>query len=238
MVLQNLIMKKLWLFGDSYAVQWNNKNLIHWATILTEKLNCRSIEIRAHNGAPNEWIYCQYLDHKDQISTEDYVVFVSTQMHRRWFFPDDIGSSNFNVTNLTVNNISVEQKKALEYYMMYLNNDTMAGLFFDSICNALHYTSLKNNINLLIVPGFEEKGFPISGRYRVNGSLFDVCMNEIKGKNLNSWHDYIAKKHQGIDPRCGHISTENHYILSEKIYNTFMNNDLLDLNSGFKEEFL
>lgn len=114
----------------------------------------------------------------------------------------------------------------------------MSAVLFDSICNAVHYIAEKNNINLLILPGFEEYGFPVSGKYAVTGSLFDVCINEIKGKHYNHWYKFISDKHKGVDPRSGHLSDENHIILSKKIYDTFKNNKPLNLGSDFREDFV
>lgn len=231
-------MKKLWIFGDSYAVSHKGDYTDHWASSLAQKLDCRKLEIQAHNGAANEWIFFQFREHLTQISSDDYVVFISTQVNRRWFFTDDVGSSNYAIKNLNTNNLSNEKKVALKYYMTYLDNDLMNSIIFDNMCNAVHYISEKNNLNLLILPGFEERGYPISGKYTVIGSLFDVCVNEINGKHVDYWSDFISKTHKGLDPRVGHLSWDNHNTLSEKIADTFLERKVLNLEQGFKEDFL
>ena len=113
-------------------------------------------------------------------------------------------------------------------------------IFFENTCNSIHYQAILNNLNLILLPGFEsgEDGFPINGRYKVKGSLFNIGVNEIKGKTIELWHKYINITHAGQDPRVGHLSYENHVILSKKLSNTFLNNKSLDLTTEFKEDFL
>lgn len=234
-------MSKIWVFGDSYAVPFFEKpgpEAVHWSSLLALKLKCDAVEIRAHNGAANEWIYFQFQQNLPNITEDDYVIFVSTQIERRWFFLNNIGSSNFGVSNLSEAALSRDEKTALKYYATYLDNPIMSSVLFNTICNSIHYVSKNQNLNTLILPGFEEAGYPISGKYTVTGSLFDVGVNEIKGKNNKAWFNFIANTHKGLDPRIGHLSYVNHCILTDKLYDTFTNNKILDLTTGFEEEIL
>jgi hypothetical protein len=235
-------MKKLWVFGDSYAAPFDKSihgpSTAHWAEILREKLECSYLELKAHCGAPNEWIYFQFKESLPLISPDDFVVVVTTQISRRWFFLNNVGSSNFNISSISTSKLSNEEKISLKYYATYLNNDHMSASIFDSVCNSIHYLSEKHNLNTILLPGFEEKGFPLSGKYTVSGSLFDVGINEIVGKSHKAWFDFIKNKNNGIDPRVGHLSEPNHYILSEKLYKTFINHTVLELNAGFVEEIV
>lgn len=231
-------MSRLWVFGDSYAVSATGQWQDHWAGMLCKQLACGAVEIRAHNGAPNEWIYYQLQQHVNHIGRDDYVVFISTQINRRWLFVNNVGSSNFQVQHVQSEKLTSEEKTAVQYYRKYLDNDLMAAAIFDSVCNAVHYIAEKNNLNLLIVPGFEESGYPVSGKYTVTGSLFDVCINEIKGRHYDHWYKFVSDQHKGVDPRSGHLSEENHIILSKKIFHTFKNNEPLNLASDFREDFV
>jgi len=233
-------MKHLWVFGDSYAIPYqdNLESRVHWQFPLMKHLNCDGVKTFAQFGAPNEWIYSQFTEQLNEITPNDFVIFVSTQINRRWFFPDNVGSSNFGVSHSDLADLSKEQKIALKYYMAYLDNPTMSFINFECLCNSIHYVSEKNKINLLILPGFEQKGYPISGRYQVSGSLFDICVNEVKGKDLDSWTNFISNIHKGRDPRVGHLSQDNHEILADKLSATFLKNKILNLEQGFREEFL
>ena len=233
-------MKTLWVFGDSYAVPYYNgqESREHWQFPLMKHLNCDSVRTFAQFGAPNEWIYSQFTEQLNEITPNDFVIFVSTQINRRWFFPDNVGSSNFGVIHLDLADLSSEQKTALNYYKIYLDNPIMSFINFECLCNSIHHISQRNKINLLILPGFEQKGYPISGRYQVSGSLFDICINEVKGKNMDSWMHFLSNIHKGHDPRVGHLSQENHEILADKLAATFLKNKILHLEQGFREEFL
>jgi hypothetical protein len=229
-------MSKLWVFGDSYAEL--SPDQIHWSELLSNQLDCNDMEVHSHHGAANEWIYFQFVEQLPKISSDDFVVIVSTQINRRWFFMNDVGTSNFKLHKSTDNNLSPSENLALEYYTNHLDNTLLASILFETFCNAIHYVAEKNNINLLILPGFEERDFPLSGKYNIHGSLFDICKNEVKGNSWDAWWEYIAITHQGKDPRCGHLSLVNHEILSDKLFNTFTRGELLELESDFKREIV
>ena len=237
-------MSTLWGFGDSYLAlsSSNSKDSSqeHWIHLLKTHLNCDGVELRCHPGAANEWIYLQFLSVLPKIKPNDYIVFVSSQMNRRWFFEHDVGSSNFHINDTSMNAISSQENNALKQYAKYLANPLMASIFFENTCNSIHYQAIMNNLNLILLPGFESgaDGFPINGRYKVEGSLFNIGVNEIKGKTIKLWQKYIGVTHAGRDPRVGHLSYENHVILSKKLSNTFLNNESLDLTAEFKEDFL
>ena len=236
-------MSTLWVFGDSYVAQSHSGldtlKQNHWIHFLATSLECQETKLYGHTGAANEWIYYQFYSALPEIKSSDYVVFVSSQINRRWFFPNDIGSSNY-LININNNGISSAEKNALKNYAKYLDNTMISRIFFENMCNSIHYHALKDQLNLILLPGFEsgEDGFPVNGRYSVDGNLFNVGINEIKGKSIENWNNFISTIHKGQDPRPGHLSYDNHVILSEKLINTFLNSQTVDLNNGFKEDFL
>lgn len=233
-------MSKLWIFGDSYGYldqdKYERSKDWHWISLLANEFTNSKFITLSHHGAANEWIYYQFKQHLDLITENDYVVVISTQYDRRWFFPDNVGASNLLIQNYDTDKLSRDKKNAVKGYIEHLMNPLLGPLMFDMFCYSLHYLAGIKNLNLLIVPGFEEEGFPLSGKYTVTGSLFDVCKNEIKTKTTEAWYDFISKKHHGLDPRLGHLSKENHIVLYEKIKNTFYKGKILDLTLGFYEE--
>jgi hypothetical protein len=233
-------MKKLWVFGDSYGYldqdRYEKSKDWHWISLLANQLADGKFITLSHYGAANEWIYYQFKKHVNEMTENDHVVIISTQFDRRWFFPDNVGASNLLISNYDTDTLSRDQKNAVKEYLNHLRNPLLGPLMFDMFCYSLHYLAAIKNLNLLIVPGFEEEGFPLSGKYIVKGSLFDVCKNEIKTKTVDAWYNFIGQKHKGLDPRFGHLSKENHVVLAEKIKNTFLKNEVLDLTLGFHEE--
>jgi hypothetical protein len=234
----------LWVFGDSYVEQsrsdLNKFKQNHWIHFLATSLGCQETQLQGAAGAANEWIYYQFYSALPKIKNSDYVVFVSSQINRRWFFPNDIGSSNYLINDISKNSISPEEKNALKNYAKYLDNPMISRVFFENMCNSIHWVTMKKNLNLIILPGFEcgDEGFPVSGNYSVEGNLFNIGVKEITGKSVENWHKFISTTYKGQDPRIGHLSYDNHVILSKKLTDTFLNKHPLDLNNGFREEFL
>lgn len=235
-------MKKLWIFGDSYAVPINHHHQTipdwHWANLLQQNLDFKEFLIIAANGVSNEWIYYKFKEHIDQIDSDDIVIVVMTQLKRRWFFEDNIGVSNLTVINDEINSLTYEQKNAVKQYLMYLENPKCNIVYFESIFNSFYYLAEKLNLNLLILPGFEYPLQTFRNAYEVNGSLFEVCMEEITGKTYEDWEKFICVRCKGIDTRIGHLSEINHRILSEKLFNTLTKKETLDLDNGFKKEII
>lgn len=236
-------MSKLWVFSDSYGFlpasrfnEWKDK---HWYRLLSDKLNCNEdFKSVAHNGCPNEWISYQIENCFKEINYDDYIIVVVTDKEREWFFVDNVGLGNIYQNNVN-QHVNHQQGIALDYYKHFLTDNYQSELRFNWY---LHYLNSKfNNYNIIILPGFENMStLPIKYNlnFEVYGSLFDICKSEIIGNSDDSWHDWIFEKHKGIDPRVGHLSYQNHSILSEKLYDCFINKNNIDLNSGFYEEIL
>lgn len=233
-------MKKLWIFGDSYAVPINQYFQTmpdwHWANLLQQKLNFKDFLIIAANGVSNEWIYYKFKEHLNQIDQEDIVIVIMTQSSRRWFFENNIGASNLTVINDEINSLTPEQKNAVKQYLMYLENPICNVVYFESIFNSFYYLAEKFKLNLLVLPGFEYPLQHFQNLYNTDGSLFNVCMEEVIGKTYENWERFIGIKCKGIDTRVGHLSEVNHKILSIKLFNTFTKNETLDLKNGFAKE--
>jgi hypothetical protein len=115
-----------------------------------------------------------------------------------------------------------------------------------------------NGWNLISIPAYNN---PEVEQYNVNfetkGSLNDVSMEEFKLKKwLPDWAhmpDWAppgvekakAKRWQsfmdvcgGWDGRVGHLTPENHAVLTDKLYNSFTKNSPLDLTTEFHSNFI
>lgn len=236
-------MKKgmLWIFGDSYG-QLPGKGDFEklkdqlWITMLTEKLNHVNFFNICHNGAANEWIYYNFVNNIYQIDpVHDTIIFITTQIHRQWFFYDNIGVSNHYMNGIE-EYVNKDQAKAIKYYQKYLSDNPQDLVRGQWLLYALEMIKLKKEYNLIILPGFRETQIDYGDS---KGSLFDICVNEIKGKNIESWSNWlIADPRQGHDPRIGHLSLKNHNVLANKLYNCAKKEEILDLTSGFFEEIL
>lgn len=231
----------LWIFGDSYG-QLPGKGDYEklkdqlWIPMLTEKLNHCNFYNICHNGAANEWSYYNFVNNLHQIDADhDTIIFIVTQIHRQWFFYDNIGVSNHYMNGIE-EYVDKDQAKAIRYYQEYLSNNPQDLIRGQWLLYALEMIKLKKECNLIVLPGFRENQLDYGNS---KGSLFDVCINEVKGKTLKSWSDWLtAKPREGSDPRIGHLSLKNHTILANKLYNCIKKGENLDLTSGFYEEIL
>lgn len=232
-------MKKLWLFGDSYGVHIAQDPTSitpwFWAYDLAKKLKCDQYENHCQMGVSNEYIHYMIKKYENDISKNDYVIVITTSILRKWFFENRPFISNFYINNFN-ENVSGEEFESVRRYVLYLNNPNLNNIYFENFLGWLHFKSVKNEWNLLVLPGFESEGFPISYKYNVNGSLIDVCLNEFSSDDDATWfYDVYC---QGRDVRAGHLIKDNHKILCNKIYETFTGKKKLDLKSGFFEKVI
>lgn len=229
-------MSKLWIFGDSYGVHVEQDpkavNKWFWAYQLAQKLKCEYYDNRSQMGVANDYIQHMIMEAETEITPEDYVVVITTSTARKWFIQDKPWVSNFYINNLE-EHTSPEFVSAVKQYMLHLYNPDTEIIKFHQLLGWIHYITDKNKWNLIVIPGFEEAGYPISHNYQVKGSLFDVCKNEFKSADDAGWYYNIHCK--GRDKRSGHLLKVNHNVLVEKIFNAFTKNEPIDLNVGFAE---
>jgi len=228
-------LSKLWVFGDSYGVSLSHSIDWFWADIVKNKLKCDEHINSCVLGAAND--YTQYCIMKQEVNikSDDYVIIISTGIERKWFFFDKPHTGNFFCSNLK-ELVGKDAEFAIRQYITHLINPKAIYINFYQFLGWVHYTTTKNNWNVLVIPGFEEKDYPISHKYKVKGSLFDVCNNEFCTDSDNLWfyRDYC----KGRDCRSGHLIKDNHEILANKITNTFLNSETLDLTTGFKNKII
>ena len=230
----------LWIFGDSYGTFHRNGDELkdwHWMWNLTDRLGHENFYNICQDGVANEWTYYQLMDKSTSINPKtDTILFITTQINRQWFFPENEGVGNILMGPLD-DYITKDQAKAIDYYNKHLTDNPQNQIRFQWLLYALNFLKNKENLNLFIIPGFENEPYFLNENIQIKGSLLNVCVNEVKGKSVDSWLKWKGLTN-GVDPREGHISNCNHPILAEKLFETIKHNKLLDFTTGFKEEFL
>ena len=230
---------KLWIFGDSYGTFHRDGDELkdwHWMWSLTEKLGHENFHNICKDGIANEWTYYQFIDSSPLINkSTDTIIFITTQIDRQWFFPDNEGVGN--ILMGVDDYVTKDQSKAIDMYSRHLTDNPQNHIRFQWLLYALNFLKRKEDLNLLVLPGFENEGFFLNDHVDVKGSLLNPCVAEVKGRTMKDWQKWMGKQH-GLDPREGHLSECNHLILSEKLFETIKNNTTLDLTTGFKREFL
>jgi hypothetical protein len=232
-------MSKIWIFGDSYGTHLANNNQKitpwFWAYSLGKRLNCTEYKNFSQWGVGNDYIHHEIDLHAEEISPQDYVIVITSSSSREWLIEEQPTFSNFYVDDLH-KHVSRDQYNAIVGYANNLQFYRKSQLNFKKMLGSIHYMTDKFNWNLIAIPGSEHDGFPVSHRYTVKGSLFDVCYNEFKSKQDTEW--FYNKFSNTIDRRAGHLTKNNHKILEDKLYNTFTNNKILDLTTSFEEKII
>ncbi len=220
--------KSLWIFGDSFSVgsTFKNESLwkyeSNWIDMLKAEY-CPDHDIKNHSqfGVSNEFIFEQFGTIFSKIADGDICIIQTTSAARHWFFENDPALSNLGATHL--DNYSKEQKKAIEYYLKYLQNDKLDDILYTQFLYAVSYfLAARPNVQFLILPGFGDAP-------HVTGNLQNICEGEFN--NADVIPDFY-KKHYW-DPRLNHISYENHSILAKKIAEYFREGTKLDLTKDF-----
>lgn len=233
-------MSTLWVFGDSYGTHVaQDPNQIQewvWSYALGKKLKCTKYANYSQLGVNNDFIHSKIIEQQENIKSEDYVIVISTSLSRKWFFKNIPWLSNIFNTNNLDKILDRNSINALYAYVKHLYNPFCDSLHFHQFLGWIHYMTNKNSWNLIVVPGFEEEGYPISNLYQVKGSLYDICYSEFVDEKAQKW--FYEEYSNGRDKRAGHLLKCNHEILSEKLYNTFTKKESLDLSTGFYQKII
>ena len=231
-------MANLWIFGDSfsYPICSQETNCLTpeqdaWTNLLGKLLKVDKIYNNSVPGCSNEFIQYRFSSCLDQITPEDYVICVTTQQDRRWFFKDipELGIASHS-SDIQDSRLEKTQINAIKNYYTHLDLFESNKSYLDTFIGWQNWISFTRKINTLIIPGFEISYGIQEARYKVNSNLFNVSVQE--AGDHKAWSSFM-KSCNGFDPRTGHISPQNHLILAKKIANTFLKNLPLDLSTDF-----
>lgn len=238
-------MANLWIFGDSYGVslrrnpsgghrELTNDELTAnnwiWYCSLAKRLGCENTINFCMSGVSNDYILHQLTNQIHNIEPNDYVIVISTSVLRKWFFEKSPELGNFYTAEF-IKRASKGQYRAIMEFTKHLDNPILPSLDFCKFLWSIHFLTDQHQWNLLVLPGFEQQGFPISHNYQVKGTLVDICFKEFDSEETADW--FYQTFSASVDVRPGHLSRSNHEILSEKLFNTLTANCELDLTSGF-----
>lgn len=231
-------MSKLWIFGDSYSIPLDYLDstdaikacvdgtiyTTNWIEEVAKGLPVTDLKVFSNFGISNEWIFKNAMEQSNNFSPDDYVIIQLTNSNRHWFFPDDPTSSNI-AQSVSDSNHSKEKRKAIEGYLKYLQNDQMDYLIYSSIIYSFMYVKLAlPGIKMLFLPGWGTAPGSI-------GNLTNnVCDAEFDC--FNTQELFYSKT--GYDPRLNHMTINNHYVLANKVVESFTNQTPIDLTTGFE----
>ena len=249
---------KLFIIGDSWAITPDQKYLDNPDTfdpyhfLLYEKLQADALFVYAMNGTGIDWAVSKYYEICDQITENDYVLWIVTSPTRRWLLKDNPELSNVWMRYDDCD-IFPQQRKALEMYRKYLSTEHVDETFLMSLSSAVSYDVMARGASIIQCPGFltyssDPNLMTCSKLFNPHVSVYG-SMESIGTYNFSNEYDHvkehnlwIAKAAQsqidmvrktGIDNRFNHMSWKNHEEFAERVYQSFVNKKDLDLYKGF-----
>lgn len=219
---------KLWFFGDSYAADHNQDS--QWQHILKDYYNCEAV-FDAANGYSNERILKGVDSALCNISPQDWVIVITTDSIRRWFFENLPQYSNYYNLSSVVPDLSKSQLTALEQYTRHLQNTTVDN--FNYVCQIEWLRNIPHR-NLIHLQGFYNTDVVCAGCAQVQGTLTE-SVSELEFVNNRQRELWYARS----DTRLNHLSWRNHIILADLIRSVIDGETTtIDLTQGFESTFL
>jgi hypothetical protein len=227
---------ELYVIGDSFAVmKQENINPNVWPILLAQRLGY-NLSNTSCSGAGQDWLLAQLHQIKKQITPDDQLIITLSDCNRFWFFEDFPDVAEPRATELG-EIIGKERAKAAEYYFRYIQRDSLSiNQQISRLGLIAHLTTIYNWRPPIILLSFqdyvpEQELFP-NLIFSKGALIYDVSNLELESGS----NDRVFFK--GIDVRHNHMCLSNHKILADKLYNQIINNQHLDLTSGFLTRLL
>lgn len=213
------MIKTLWIFGDSYAIDHDQNH--QWF----KQLGAENIENHAIQGASNDYIAWTLAENLNKIGSDDRVIVVSTEPSREWFFKKLPELGNYlNIMDLEIR-VNKTIYAALKNYVQYLYNPNtveMRALAYESY---YYETCSKLPCAGLVLPAWPQSQGRASS---VKGCLGDVCNEEFVSLAVREqWYN------MQVDPRPNHMTKPNHAILAKKILEHWRTGETIDFTQDF-----
>tara|TARA_X000001036_G_scaffold4989_1_gene4495 strand:- start:113 stop:964 length:852 start_codon:yes stop_codon:yes gene_type:complete len=229
-----------------------------WTYQLADMLNVKPIFISKH-GTGLDWCQFQFDRRLKKINKDkDYIVISHTAPSRRWFVEKSPQCSNFlnyitpngelnkdflksmsGMEEIASNGVpSIQQADIGRHYALGVARQELEFLYGESIVTYFrHYQN--EGYNIINLPcTIEPEQYKIDhNNFETIGGLDSVARNEFKGSYENNVSNF-TKITGGADGRVNHLTRGNHKILSEKLYNCFIENCKLDFTTDFRSNFI
>lgn len=235
--------RRLWIFGDSFTALARNSPSNVYQRSLTQRLSRHTnepIELRVMGlpGSAQDWALTQFMRNVDQMTPDDWIVFVATAPSRYWYFYDKPSLSNWNILDFD-EVCSKEQAKAVELYIKHIQRLDLDVLQCASrlglLAYEIHRRKLKPALVVPVVEMLAENCDEFPDLIWSSGDLskvqFDEYAEPVEAYRRNK--EGIPGYFKGVDCRFNHLTLSNHEILSAKMFDSLINGSILDLTSGF-----
>lgn len=235
----------IWVFGDSYAEQYNNLDK-QWMQLVSDNLQT---DIRSYGlvGSSAEYTYMSFLNVRKEIKEQDIIIIMLTTHSRRWFFKDypnhtaqPAPGTDYKAPVSIYNSTGInEVDEALLQYEDNLNNLIVFETYLQNFLYNLDHITKKLNLHTIIIPNFYDTQYFLEDKKNLypninfaNGIIVDASLNEFT-------KDYLIEfSTSEVDVRVNHLIKLNHIILANKIINNIKNKSIINLSSEFVKHII
>lgn len=232
--------KTLWLFGDSYLSEKHEfmlggQDIIsYWQTIAKET-ECNDIKNTALGGTSIEWVFYQYNEAMKNIKKNDIIIIGITNLKRRWLFKDYP-----HVTNLELAKFAKFKGERMEEALAHIYLDPfheIAAQKLDLFLKLLTYHQKEIGFEVILLDAFSNN---VTCGYsetflKSKGTLHNISQQEHSRSRAKYNQNFFLNNQ---DVRLNHLTQINHNILADKILNSIKTRECIDLETGFKTDFV
>ena len=218
-------MSKLWVYGDSFAVDYNDGKYepSPWIEQVSNELNLEVVNY-AWSGSSLDYTSVHIDETIHLWDTEDIVIVSLTEVLRTW--TDAKVGNGFN----KFSNMSDLEPVDFENGKIKLIARTNTAIR-NNIIRVLDWKWLDVS-TIVVLDGFQNKAsstidIPENLIYTDKGYLMRISNGEPSG--------YYNLTTMGKDWRLNHLCKPNHEILAEKVLHSIISNENIDLTQGFKK---
>lgn len=235
----------LWVFGDSYAEQYNGLKE-QWIQCTSNRLE-QNIRCYGLVGSSAEYTYNTLLNVKNEIKEQDIIIIMLTTHSRRWFFKDypnhtaqPAPGTDFKQPVSIYNSTGFDDvDNALSLYEDCLNNLIVFETYLENFLHNLNYFTKKLNLHTILIPNFYDTQYFLNNKkkmfsniYFANGIMVDISLNEFTKEY------FIEYNTSQKDVRINHLLKDNHLILADKIVDNIKNKSNIDLTTNFNKHII
>lgn len=241
--------QKLWIFGDSFSAQDPNYDPHSvWTRDLAHRLADHlgePVQLRNNSlvGSAQDWMFTEYVKAVPQIASKDYVIILLTSASRYWYFENQPSLSNWNILDFDAQ-VTKEQARAVELYIKHIQRLHLDCISLLGRLSFIAYeTQCRGLRRPLIIKAFDQDLGPADYFKELNianGTLTKIQFGEYKNQELVSkmFEQGQPGYFKGADCRFNHLCLRNHSILSEKLLQSLLTDQLCDLTEGFHREII
>lgn len=225
-------MNTLWITGDSFSVTIpDDQHIIPWTMQLANQLNY-NLKNNSEWGVCQDWSWDFINREKLNISSNDQLIVVLTDPARFWYFEEIPSLTNSHVLDFSGLVENKNRTQAASNYIQYIQRPSLDTQMMAHRLGWLNnLATLKSWKKPIILVAFDMYLPDLSD---FNNLVFsDGCLRSIDQREHTE--DFKLKT---IDVRYNHLCLRNHSVLANKLYNTIINNENLDLHTGFHTHIL